>query len=49
MHYQRQKGNTMKPEGCLIRVTNGDRLREASGKFQPSRCQNFQEGNYIEE
>jgi len=25
----------MKPAGCLIRVTGGDRLRETSGKFQP--------------
>jgi hypothetical protein len=29
-------------------VTNGDRLRESSGKFQPSPCQDFPDENELE-
>jgi len=43
MAQQRQQGKRLKPAGCPIRVSGGDRLREASGKFQP--CRDFPDEN----
>jgi hypothetical protein len=34
----REKGKLLNPAGFLIRVKGGDRLREASWKFQPNLC-----------
>jgi hypothetical protein len=45
MAQQRQQGKRLKPAGCPIRVSAGDRLREASGKFHPSPCRDFPEEN----
>jgi hypothetical protein len=45
MARQRQQGKRLKPAGCPIRVSAGDRLREASGKFQPSPCRDFSNEN----
>jgi hypothetical protein len=37
----RQQESRLKPAGCPIQGKGGDRLREASGKFQPSPCKCF--------
>ena len=43
----RQQENHLKQARYLICVTGGDRLREASGKFQPRPCRDFPDGNKI--
>jgi hypothetical protein len=40
MALERKSSN---PEDCLIREHGGDRLREASGKFQTNRRRDFPE------
>jgi len=45
MAQQRQEGKRLKPAGFPIRVSGGDRLRETSGKFQPSPCRDFPDEN----
>jgi hypothetical protein len=41
----REKGKLLNPAGFLIRVKGGDRLREASWKFQANLCHAFPDEN----
>ena len=47
MARQRQQGKRLNPAGSLFCVSGGDRLREASRKFQPALCRDFPDGNYL--
>jgi hypothetical protein len=47
MASQRQQGKRLNSVSCLIHVSGGDRLREASRKFQLSLCGDFADENQL--